>query len=81
MFAFQAENVGSIPTTRMNFYLSALTRCFPGEMVDTLDLKSDAARRNGSSPLGSIFIFIYKKKIRNNDKKRSSKKMESLEEV
>jgi hypothetical protein len=29
---------------------------FPGEMVDTLDLKSDAARRNGSSPLGSSFI-------------------------
>jgi len=25
-------------------------------MVDTLDLKSDAARRNGSSPLGSIFM-------------------------
>jgi hypothetical protein len=25
-------------------------------MVDTLDLKSDAARRNGSSPLGSISI-------------------------
>ena len=31
---------------------------FPGEMVDTLDLKSDAARRNGSSPLGSSFILI-----------------------
>jgi hypothetical protein len=27
-------------------------------MVDTLDLKSDAARRNGSSPLGSSFILI-----------------------
>ena len=27
-------------------------------MVDTLDLKSDAARRNGSSPLGSTFILI-----------------------
>ena len=25
-------------------------------MVDTLDLKSDAARRNGSSPLGSSFM-------------------------
>ena len=48
MFAFQAENVGSIPTTR-TFY-----RRFPGEMVDTLDLKSDAHKRNGSSPLGSI---------------------------
>ena len=46
MSAFQAENVGSIPTTRI--------LRFPGEMVDTLDLKSDAARRNGSSPLGSI---------------------------
>ena len=53
MFAFQAENVGSIPTTRMIF---AYQKSFPGEMVDTLDLKSDAARRNGSSPLGSSFI-------------------------
>ena len=51
MSAFQAENVGSIPTTR-------IFQRFPGEMVDTLDLKSDAARRNGSSPLGSSFIWI-----------------------
>ena len=54
MSAFQAENVGSIPTTR-------IFQRFPGEMVDTLDLKSDAARRNGSSPLGSIYIFSYNK--------------------
>ena len=51
MPAFQAGNVGSIPTTRILVF-----RSFPGEMVDTLDLKSDAARRNGSSPLGSSFI-------------------------
>ena len=58
MSAFQAENVGSIPTTRMFFELKKqfIGKRFPGEMVDTLDLKSDAARRNGSSPLGSIFI-------------------------
>ena len=53
MPAFQAGNVGSIPTTRI------VTR-FPGEMVDTLDLKSDAHKRNGSSPLGSM-IYRCKK--------------------
>jgi hypothetical protein len=37
MPAFQAGNVGSIPTTRILVFSS-----FPGEMVDTLDLKSDA---------------------------------------
>ena len=65
MSAFQAENVGSIPTTR-------IFQRFPGEMVDTLDLKSDAARRNGSSPLGSIlklgFIFVISFYIKKNQK-------------
>ena len=55
MSAFQAENVGSIPTTRILIVIT-INSSFPGEMVDTLDLKSDAARRNGSSPLGSSFI-------------------------
>jgi hypothetical protein len=41
---------------KRRLYVIKHKKSFPGEMVDTLDLKSDAARRNGSSPLGSSFI-------------------------
>ena len=43
---------------KRRLYVIKHKKSFPGEMVDTLDLKSDAARRNGSSPLGSSFILI-----------------------
>ena len=67
MPAFQAGNVGSIPTTR-TFY-----RRFPGEMVDTLDLKSDAHKRNGSSPFEGILHTVFLQKCQ--EKRRDDREV------
>ncbi len=75
MPAFQAGNVSSILTTRIFcFFFHAHFKCFPGEMVDTLDLKSDAHKRNGSSPLGSkkcsLMLLARKRNMTRNESVR-----------